>query len=177
MRREGRVHGSCIRMRKEDELEYNKRPPRKPTNHSRMTGACLTNRRHCLGCHYYPVEKAMSKTKGKHKLKDQDITKNHRWNDFAFGCYPPRLTLPSPALRDLHYGDDLRFAYDSDLTDYHSEEEEVEEIITRVEEPKDETLGGGVRVESALQIAVESGSDGSDSELGGVDEDGWYLVG
>ncbi|KAL3678617.1 hypothetical protein R1sor_021573 [Riccia sorocarpa] len=162
MKREGRVHGSCVRMRKQEAFDYHSKAPRKPTNHSRVTGACLSNKRHCPACHEHPVLKAMGKTKGKHKARDHDVTKNHRLNDFALGSYPP-----SPGLGD-YYGDDLRVTYDSDLTDYHSEEEEIiRQELLAVETPVVEIRDGSAVVN--VGESVLDGLDGLESDLSGED--------
>ncbi|KAG6550069.1 hypothetical protein Mapa_008025 [Marchantia paleacea] len=104
MRREGRIHGSYVRMSKHEDFEYNKGAPRRPTNHSRVTSCCLNNKVRCCCCHTMPVLKAMSKTKGMFKLKDLDITSNHKLVDFRLSYSSRYLSRDSAA--DLRYYDD-----------------------------------------------------------------------
>ncbi|KAL3688416.1 hypothetical protein R1sor_014725 [Riccia sorocarpa] len=89
MRREGKVHGSFVRMSKDDDyLDYRINGTlRRPTNLSKLTAKCPRNSRSCYLCHAgRPWSKAMCKTRGMHKCSDLDITANYKLDQFSFKC-------------------------------------------------------------------------------------------
>ncbi|KAL2630507.1 hypothetical protein R1flu_015193 [Riccia fluitans] len=90
MRREGKIHGSFVRMRKDDEyFDFRNGTPGKPTNLSKLSSKCPHNSRHCHFCHAgRPWSKAMCKTRGMHKVNDLDITGNYKLDQFTLKCRP-----------------------------------------------------------------------------------------
>ncbi|KAL3688351.1 hypothetical protein R1sor_014660 [Riccia sorocarpa] len=96
MRREGKIRGSFVRIRKREEFDYKlgNSTGGKPTNHSKLSGKCkcpVNNAKHCFDCYAgWPYWKALCKTRRMHKLDNRDITRNYKLENFSLKCSPSR---------------------------------------------------------------------------------------
>ncbi|KAL3676897.1 hypothetical protein R1sor_026845 [Riccia sorocarpa] len=119
MRREGKIRGSFVRTNKSHEFDYTlgNRTNGKPTNASKVSSTCTSNKVQCSMCHSAtPCSKALCKTKSMLKVHRRDIS--YKLEDFSLKCNSSR---PGPAL-GMYYGSltqDSGYSYD-----YESEEQE-----------------------------------------------------
>jgi hypothetical protein len=118
MKREGRQHGmvrtyrilpSPVNPRPETRAvnKFDSTPtaglftkvPSKPTNHSKFTGKCGTQR--CNGCHVNPACKSKPKTKGAQKLKSCDVVVSSRLISWRVVDGQPGLNFSGVSATDL----------------------------------------------------------------------------
>ncbi|BBN19975.1 hypothetical protein MPTK1_8g15360 [Marchantia polymorpha subsp. ruderalis] len=127
MKREGRMPGSLVRLRKQQQQQQGDgvKAPTKPSSHSRMTGRCAGNKSRCLVCPVgQPAHRAAGKAKAEPKAADNRLDE---WRV----CY----SAPSSESSSFH-GDE--FEHFSDYEESATEDEdELEASATSSDEARE----------------------------------------